>query len=79
MDLHIDIEPHASVCLATAFALIFFAVPRWGEKTMLVYVIICSLFGGLSVSCIQGLGAAILTTYVPFCCTLRVLEGLTVF
>lgn len=51
-----------SLCLATCLALIIFAVPRWGEKTMLVYVVICSLFGGLSVSCIQGLGAAILTT-----------------
>lgn len=53
-----------SLCLATAFALIFFAAPKWGERTMLIYIVICSLFGGLSVSCIQGLGMSILTTYV---------------
>ncbi|PVG00385.1 DUF803-domain-containing protein [Serendipita vermifera] len=51
-----------SLCLATAFILIFFVAPKYGEKSMLIYIIICSLFGGLSVSCIQGLGAAILTT-----------------
>lgn len=33
--------------------------PRWGKKSMLVYLTICSLIGGLSVVSIQGLGAAV--------------------
>ncbi|KAG8839624.1 hypothetical protein FRB91_011604 [Serendipita sp. 411] len=51
-----------SLCLISAFLMIFVAAPRYGERSMLIYVVICSLFGGLSVSCIQGLGASILTT-----------------
>lgn len=35
------------------------AGPRYGKKTMLVYLSICSLIGGLSVVATQGLGAAI--------------------
>jgi hypothetical protein len=42
-------------CVITAF----WAGPKWGKKTMLVYITICSLIGGLSVVCIQGIGAAI--------------------
>lgn len=33
--------------------------PRYGKKSMLVYLSICSLIGGLSVVATQGLGAAI--------------------
>ena len=33
--------------------------PRYGKKSMLVYLTICSLIGGLSVVTTQGLGAAI--------------------
>jgi hypothetical protein len=33
--------------------------PRYGKKSMLVYLTVCSLIGGLSVSSIQGIGAAI--------------------
>lgn len=33
--------------------------PRYGKKSMLVYLTICSLIGGLSVVSTQGLGAAI--------------------
>ncbi|KAL9635282.1 MAG: hypothetical protein Q9164_003557 [Protoblastenia rupestris] len=35
--------------------------PRYGKKSMLVYLSICSLIGGLSVVCTQGLGAAVVT------------------
>ena len=35
--------------------------PRYGKKSMLVYLSICSLIGGLSVVATQGLGAAIVT------------------
>lgn len=51
-----------SLCITVATIMVFFVAPRYGDKTMLVYIVICSLFGGLSVSCIQGLGMAILTT-----------------
>ena len=34
--------------------------PRYGKKSMLVYLSVCSLIGGLSVVCTQGLGAAII-------------------
>ncbi|KAK5129349.1 hypothetical protein LTR08_003579 [Meristemomyces frigidus] len=43
-------------CLFAAF----WAGPRYGKKSMLVYLSICSLIGGLSVVCTQGLGSAIL-------------------
>lgn len=33
--------------------------PRYGKKTMLVYLSVCSLIGGLSVVATQGLGAAV--------------------
>lgn len=35
---------------------------QYGKKTMLVHIGICSVIGGLSVSCTQGLGASILTS-----------------
>jgi len=44
-------------CVFTAF----WAGPRYGKKNMFVYLTICSLIGGLSVSATQGLGAAIVT------------------
>ena len=33
--------------------------PKYGKKTMMVYITICSLIGGLSVVATQGLGAAV--------------------
>lgn len=38
----------------------FWVAPRYGKKTMMVYLTICSLIGGLSVVATQGLGAAII-------------------
>lgn len=38
----------------------WWAGPRYGKKSMLVYLTICSLIGGLSVVSIQGLGSAVL-------------------
>ena len=43
-----------SACVA------FFVAPRYGKKSMLGYLTICSLIGGLSVVATQGLGAAVL-------------------
>ena len=39
----------------------FWVAPRYGKKSMMVYLSICSFIGGLSVVAIQGLGAAIVT------------------
>lgn len=52
----------ASLLIIVSLVLIFYAVPRWGKKTMMVYISICSLIGGISVSCTQGLGASIVST-----------------
>lgn len=52
----------ASLLIVISLVLIFYAVPRWGKKTMMVYISICSLIGGISVSCTQGLGASIVST-----------------
>ena len=46
------------VILGCAF-IAFWVGPRYGKKSMLVYLSICSLIGGLSVVATQGLGAAI--------------------
>ena len=47
------------VIIGCAFTAIWVA-PRYGKKTMMVYISICSLIGGLSVVATQGLGAAII-------------------
>lgn len=36
--------------------------PKYGKTSMLVYITICSLIGGLSVACTSGLGSSILTS-----------------
>lgn len=48
------------IILGSAF-LAFWAGPRYGKKSMIVYISICSWIGGLSVVATQGLGAAIIT------------------
>ena len=47
------------VILGCAIVAIWVA-PKYGKKSMMVYLTVCSLIGGLSVICIQGIGAAIL-------------------
>ncbi|KAI9373888.1 magnesium transporter NIPA-domain-containing protein [Aspergillus egyptiacus] len=47
------------IVVACAFIAIW-AGPRYGKRSMFVYISICSLIGGLSVVATQGLGAAIL-------------------
>jgi len=39
--------------------LVIWIAPKYGTKTMLVYLSVCSLIGSLSVVATQGLGAAI--------------------
>ncbi|KAG9119438.1 hypothetical protein FRC07_005545, partial [Ceratobasidium sp. 392] len=48
--------------IAGAIFIIFFIAPKYGKKNMLWYILVCSLVGGLSVSCTQGLGTAIVTS-----------------
>jgi drug/metabolite transporter (DMT)-like permease len=51
-----------SVVIVCSVILAAWVAPRYGHKSMLPYIGVCSLVGGLSVSCIQGLGACILTS-----------------
>ncbi|KAI0673791.1 DUF803-domain-containing protein [Trametes maxima] len=53
---------YGGVVLAAAAVLAFWAAPKWGQRSMMPYLGVCSLIGGLSVSCTQGLGAAIVTS-----------------
>lgn len=50
----------AGVVLIACAVIAFWAGPRYGKKSMMVYLSICSLMGGLSVVATQGLGAAII-------------------
>ncbi|KAJ7249276.1 magnesium transporter NIPA-domain-containing protein [Mycena rebaudengoi] len=53
---------YGGILITAALGIIFFAAPRWGKKSMLWYIFVCSMIGGLSVSVTTGLGAAIVTT-----------------
>ncbi|XP_020819147.1 LOW QUALITY PROTEIN: magnesium transporter NIPA2-like [Phascolarctos cinereus] len=49
-----------AICvLASSTALIFVVGPRYGHSNVLVYVLICSSIGSLSVSCVKGLGISL--------------------
>lgn len=50
---------YAGVIILGCLFVALWAGPRYGKKSMLVYLSICSLIGGLSVVATQGLGAAI--------------------
>ena len=51
---------YAGVIIVGSLGVIFFVAPKYGKKSMLVYLTVCSLIGGLSVVATQGLGAAVL-------------------
>lgn len=53
---------YGSCCIAAALFIILWVAPRYGKKTMIWYITICSVIGGISVSCTQGLGACIVTS-----------------
>ncbi|KIK50908.1 hypothetical protein GYMLUDRAFT_252527 [Collybiopsis luxurians FD-317 M1] len=53
---------YASVLIAVSLAIIFYFAPRYGTKSMLWYIFICSMIGGISVSVTTVLGSAIVTT-----------------
>ena len=50
---------YAGVIIVGCAFIALWVGPRYGKKSMLVYLSICSLIGGLSVVATQGLGAAI--------------------
>lgn len=50
---------YAGVVIVACIFIALWAGPRYGKKSMLVYLSICSLIGGLSVVATQGLGAAV--------------------
>jgi magnesium transporter len=50
---------YAGVIIVGCAVIAFWVGPRYGKKSMLVYLSICSLIGGLSVVATQGLGAAV--------------------
>ena len=52
---------YAGVIIVGCAFVALWAGPRYGKKSMLVYLTVCSLIGGLSVVATQGLGAAIVT------------------
>lgn len=50
---------YAGVIIVGCAFIAFWVGPRYGKKSMLVYLSICSLIGGLSVVATQGLGSAV--------------------
>ena len=50
---------YAGVVIVASTFIALWAGPRYGKKSMMVYLSVCSLIGGLSVVATQGLGAAI--------------------
>lgn len=52
---------YAGILIVGCTFIALWAGPRYGKKSMLVYLSVCSLIGGLSVVATQGLGAAIVT------------------
>lgn len=50
---------YAGVVIVACIFIALWAGPRYGKSSMMVYLSICSLIGGLSVVATQGLGAAV--------------------
>jgi magnesium transporter len=63
--------------IVTSLVIIFFVAPRWGKTHMLPYIAVCSLIGGISVSCTQGLGASIVTSIQGYVGSSGLKSGLT--
>ncbi|KAK0213279.1 magnesium transporter NIPA-domain-containing protein [Desarmillaria ectypa] len=53
---------YISVLIAASLVIIFFFAPKYGTKSMLWYIFVCSMIGGISVSVTTGVGAAIVQT-----------------
>lgn len=57
--IHPGFLSYAGIIIIGCGIVAFYVGPRYGKKSMLVYLTICSLIGGLSVVATQGLGAAV--------------------
>ncbi|PIL36270.1 transporter [Ganoderma sinense ZZ0214-1] len=53
---------YGSILIAASLVIVFFFAPRYGKNSMLWYIMVCSMIGGISVSVTTGLGSAIVTT-----------------
>ncbi|KAF9023966.1 DUF803-domain-containing protein [Hymenopellis radicata] len=53
---------YIGVLITASLVIIFYFAPRYGKQSMLWYIFVCSMIGGISVSVTTGLGAAIVTT-----------------
>ncbi|KAL0956980.1 hypothetical protein HGRIS_003081 [Hohenbuehelia grisea] len=53
---------YAGTLIAISLVIIFYFAPKYGKKSMLWYIFVCSMIGGISVSVTTGLGAAIVQT-----------------
>ncbi|KAF8069925.1 magnesium transporter NIPA-domain-containing protein [Lyophyllum atratum] len=51
-----------SILIVTSIVIVVFFAPKYGSKSMLWYIFVCSMIGGISVSVTTGLGAAIVQT-----------------
>ena len=49
----------AGVIIVACLVIALYFAPKYGKKSMMVYLTVCSLIGGLSVVATQGLGAAV--------------------
>ncbi|XP_040845147.1 magnesium transporter NIPA4 isoform X2 [Ochotona curzoniae] len=49
----------AVLLLVSCLVLIFVIAPRYGQKNILIYIIICSVIGAFSVAAVKGLGITI--------------------
>ncbi|KAI5812747.1 magnesium transporter NIPA-domain-containing protein [Pyronema omphalodes] len=52
---------YAGLVIVGCVSIIIWVVPKYGNKSMMPYLIVCSFIGGLSVVATQGLGAAVVT------------------
>lgn len=61
---HLVIQPgflsYAGVVIVGCAIIAFWLGPKYGKRSMMVYLTVCSLIGGLSVVATQGLGAAVI-------------------
>ena len=56
---------YAGIIIVGCVCVVFFVAPKYGKKSMLVYLTVCSLIGGLSVVATQGLGSVRLPSLLP--------------
>ncbi|KAL7273117.1 hypothetical protein RUND412_004049 [Rhizina undulata] len=52
---------YAGVIILGCVGIVLWIAPKYGAQSMMVYISVCSLIGGLSVVATQGLGAAVVT------------------